>query len=85
MSSPLEVTVDALLQQAKLLSPEERLQLLERLEALEEKEHRPPPGSDLDADQWIRTIRRRAEEMRQGTAKTVSLDEAVEEAKRRIR
>jgi hypothetical protein len=85
MSSPPEFTVESLVRQAELLSPEQRSQLLERLEAMQEKGHRPPPGSDIDADQWIRTIRRRADEMRQGTAKTVSLAEAVEEAKRRIR
>ena len=85
MSASPEITVEALVQQARLLSPEERWRLLERLEAMQEKGHRPPPGSDIEADQWIRTIRRRADEMRQGTAKTVSLDEAVEEAKRRIR
>ncbi len=85
MSSPTGVTVKTVLRQAEMLSPEERSQLLERLEMMQEKTHRPPPGSDKSADQWIRAIRRRAEEMRQGTAKTVSLDEAVEEAKRRIR
>lgn len=85
MSTPIEVTVETLVRQAELLTRDERSQLLKRLEAMQEKEHRPPPGADIDADQWIRTIRRRAEEMRQGTAVTVSLDEAVEEAKRRIR
>ena len=78
------VTIEGILRQAAMLSPEERSQLLARLEAIREKEHRPPPGSDIDADQWIRTIRRRADEMRQATAKTVSLDEVVKEAKRRI-
>lgn len=85
MSSPTGVTVETLVRQAELLSPDERSQLLERLEAMQERGHRPPPRCDISADQWISTIKRRAEEMRQGTADTVSLDEAVEEAKRRIR
>lgn len=85
MSSSREVTVETLARQAERLTREERAQLLERLAAMQEKEHPSPPRTDIDADQWIHTIRRRAEEMRQGTAMTVSLDEAVEEAKRRIR
>lgn len=85
MSSPSEVSVEAIVRQAELLSLEERWQLMERLEAMQERGHRPPPGYDMSAEQWVCAIRRRAEEMRQGTARTVSLDEAVEEAKRRIR
>lgn len=84
MSTPSEVTVDTVLQQAQMLSPEQRWLLLERLEAMQAESHRPPPGADRDTDEWISTIRRRAEEMRNGTAKTVSLDEAVKEARSRF-
>ena len=49
MSSSPDVTIEALLRQAEMLSADERWLLLERLELMQEEGHRPPPGSDRGA------------------------------------
>ena len=68
-----------LLEEALKLDPDERARFVLRLaESLDE-----PFDEDADAA-WAKVIARRVEEVCAGTAKIVSVEEAVERARKRI-
>jgi hypothetical protein len=75
--------VRAIVEEARKLSPEERVELLELLEV------EFPGGSDGTPEQveaaWLDEVERRAARAERGETKSIDFDEAMARARRRIR
>jgi putative addiction module component len=76
--------VRAIIEQARKLSPQERLELFGLLEAELSGEESDGTPEEIEAA-WLDEVERRAARAERGETKSIDFDEAMAKARRRIR